>query len=118
MAGESDEADRHVRPLREYPEFECIITQGLPDKRSQRADVGFRQEVVRRPHRALPQRDQRVVVRGTRATDLPDVVHRSSVAYAARPSARSRALFGCAPIVCARGWPSSNRIMFGIDMTP
>src|SRR5262249_52968873 len=118
MAGEPHEADRHVCPLCEYPEFEHIISQGLPDKGSQRGDVGFRQEIVRRPHGALPQRDQRVVVRGTRATDLPDVVHRSSVPYAARPSARSRVPFGCAPIVCALGAPFSNKIMFGIDWTP
>jgi uncharacterized protein YkwD len=33
-------------------------------------------------------------------------------------SARSRAVFGCAPIVCAVGAPFSNRRMFGIDWTP
>jgi hypothetical protein len=38
--------------------------------------------------------------------------------YAARPSARSRALLGCAPIVCDLGSPSSNRMTFGIDCTP
>src|SRR5262245_5216644 len=121
MAGEPHEADRHVCPICEYPEFERIITQSLSEKGSQRDDVSLRQEVVRRPHRAhgaLPQRDQRVVVRGTRATDSPDVVHRSSVPYAARPSAFSRAPFGCAPIVCAAGAPSSKRMMFGIDWTP
>ena len=38
--------------------------------------------------------------------------------YAARPSVRSSADFGCAPTAAAAGAPSLNRIIVGIDMTP
>jgi hypothetical protein len=42
----------------------------------------------------------------------------SADSYAASPSERSRADFGCAPTAAAAGSPSLKRIMVGIDITP
>ena len=64
---------------------------------------------------------KRMIKFGAMSDRLPDlltVIAIALVAYAAKPSARSSARWGSAPIACAWGSPFSNRIMFGIERTP
>ena len=59
--------------------------------------------------------------------DVPELPHadgrrrsveRRYAAIGSRPSARSIAPFGCAPMTAAAGSPSRKRIIVGIDITP
>ena len=114
--------ERVARCCWESPATRCASTQAGQKSAIKHVFLGWQQGMTwgrsSVPPRRAACRSRAEAAEQEALSLLPQASRVDAVATGSRPSARSRAPFGCAPVTATAGSPSRKRIIVGIDMTP